>query len=92
MTYFHFNEYDIGFRFFKEYWNKGFATETSLNCLKYGFTELNLNEIVGRAMVQNTASIRVLEKIGMKFKQRFESELHDGVIYHLFKGDLKNNS
>lgn len=86
------DEFDIGFRFFKEYWNKGFATETSLKCLKYGFAELNLNEIVGRAIVQNTASIRVLEKIGMKLKACFESDLYDGVIYHLFKGDLKNNS
>jgi RimJ/RimL family protein N-acetyltransferase len=82
------DEYDIGFRFFKEYWNQGFATETALKCLEYGFKELKLKEIVGRAMVDNTASIRVLEKIGMKFKERFESNLHDGVVYHLSNIDF----
>jgi len=84
------DEYDIGFRFFKEYWNLGFATETALKCLEFGFRELKLAEIVGRAMKENTASIRVLEKIGMKFKENFESDLHNGVIYHLSSSEFEN--
>ncbi len=86
------DEYDIGFRFFKEYWNQGFATETALRCLNFGFADLKLETIVGRAMKVNTASIRVLEKLGMTFKQSFDSDLHDGVIYHLSNTDFKANS
>jgi len=75
------NEYDIGFRFFKEYWNKGYATESSKACLSYGINELKMIEILGRAMKENKASIRVLEKIGLEFKKEFDFEGNIGVIY-----------
>ncbi|MES2629462.1 MAG: GNAT family N-acetyltransferase [Bacteroidota bacterium] len=74
-------EYDIGFRFHKQYWNQGYATETALKCLEYGFTDLGIERIVGRAMKENTGSIKVLEKIGMTFKQYFDFGGNEGVIY-----------
>lgn len=77
------NEYDIGFRFFKNFWNKGFATETAKKCLEYGFDELKIDRIVGRAMKENIGSIKVLEKIGMKFKENFDFEGQSGVLYEL---------
>lgn len=77
------NEYDIGFRFFKNFWNKGFATETAKKCLEYGFDKLKIDRIVGRAMKENIGSIKVLEKIGMKFKENFDFEGQSGVIYEL---------
>jgi RimJ/RimL family protein N-acetyltransferase len=63
------NEFDIGFRFYRKYWNKGFATETAKKCLEFGFDQLKIKRVVGRAMEENTASIKVLEKLGMKFKK-----------------------
>lgn len=77
------NEYDIGFRFYRNYWNKGFATETAKKCLEFGFEKLNIEKIVGRAMKENIASIRVLEKIGMTFIENFDFDGQDGVIYEL---------
>ncbi len=77
------NEYDIGFRFFKNYWNKGFATETAKKCLEYGLDELKIDRIIGRAMKENIGSIKVLEKIGMKFKENFDFEGQSGVLYEL---------
>lgn len=77
------NEFDIGFRFFRNYWNKGFATETAKRCLDYGFKELGVTRIVGRAMKENIASIKVLEKLEMTFKDTFDFDGHDGVIYEL---------
>ena len=77
---------DIGFRFFEEYWNRGFATESSKACIKYGFEKLNLNTIIGRAMQQNTASIRVLEKIGLCFEKEIEFDAcNKGVVYKIEK-------
>ncbi len=58
-------EYDIGFRFFRNYWNKGFATETAKKCIDFGFSILKIEKIVGRAMKENIGSIKVLEKTGM---------------------------
>ncbi len=83
------HEYDIGFRFFREYWNKGFATETAKICIDFGFRELDIAEIVGRAMTENRASIKVLEKIGMTFKQTFDFDGSEGVIYQILKKDYR---
>ena len=82
------NEYDIGFRFYKKHWNKGYATETARECLDYGFKQLHIEKIVGRAMAANIGSIKVLEKLGMNFKERFDFEGKEGVIYEL----VTNNS
>lgn len=75
------NEYDIGFRFYRSYWNKGYATETSKKCLEFGFNELGIEKVVGRAMKENIGSIKVLEKIGIKFKEKFDFEGREGLIY-----------
>ncbi|WP_412476576.1 GNAT family N-acetyltransferase [Flavobacterium sp. TBRC 19031] len=77
------DETDIGFRFFEEYWNRGFATESAKACLKYGFEKLNLKAVVGRAMVENVASIKVLEKLGLKFEREFDFHQHKGLIYRI---------
>lgn len=74
-------EYDIGFRFFKKHWNKGYATESAKACIDYGMNNLKLTEIVGRAMKENQASIKVLEKIGLKYYKDFDFEDNIGVIY-----------
>lgn len=79
------DEVDIGFRFFKKHWNKGFASESAKACIEYGFEKLNLKTIVGRAMEANVASIKVLEKLGMTFVGKFEFHLHDGVLYQIKK-------
>jgi len=86
------DEYDIGFRFFRDYWNRGFATETAERCLGFGLNELGIARIVGRAMKENKASIKVLEKIGMTFKETFDFEGHEGVIYELRNNDYKKRS
>ena len=58
---------DIGFRFFRDQWGKGYATEAAKATLVYGFEQLGLERIIGRAARENTASLRVLEKLGMDY-------------------------
>lgn len=80
------DETDIGFRFFENHWNKGFATESARACQHYGFEKLNLKSIIGRAMAENKASIKVLEKLGMHFEKEFDFENHRGLIYRIENG------
>lgn len=61
------DEIDLGYRLVQRTWGQGFATEAASQTLHYGFNTLNLKLITGRAHIENLASIKVLEKIGMKF-------------------------
>ncbi len=80
---------DLGFRFFKKFWNKGYATETARASLEYGFNKLGLTEIIGRAVPQNVASIRVLEKLNMKFWKHDVCEgIENTVYYRINKSDF----
>ena len=64
-----FDKIDLGYRFLPEYWGKGYATEASRAILKYRFEELGLERIIAIAMKENKASMRVMEKVGMKFEK-----------------------
>jgi [ribosomal protein S5]-alanine N-acetyltransferase len=50
----------------RPYWGRGYATEAARAVVQYGFEELRLGRIYATAMTRNPASIRVLEKIGMR--------------------------
>lgn len=61
------NLIDIGFRFFRNEWGKGYATESARAVLEFGFYNLKITQIIGRVSKDNKASINVLEKLGMNF-------------------------
>ena len=58
-------EVEVGYRFLKEHWGRGYATESALASLAFGFEELGLDRIVAVALESNAASRRVLEKCDM---------------------------
>lgn len=58
---------DLGYRFLKNSWGKGYATEAAWHTLDYGFRNLYIDIITGRAHIENVASQKVLKKIGMKY-------------------------
>ena len=61
------DEIDLGYRLLQNAWGKGYATEAAQHTLDHGFSVLDLQLITGRAHVENIASIKVMEKIGMQF-------------------------
>jgi RimJ/RimL family protein N-acetyltransferase len=61
------NEVDLGYRFMKQYWGKGCATEAAFASVKYGFEKLNLGIITGRAEPENIAFCKVLENCGLVY-------------------------
>ena len=61
------DEIDLGYRLMQKAWGKGFATESAQYTLDHGFKNLDLKLITGRAHIENLASIKVLEKIGMDY-------------------------
>jgi [ribosomal protein S5]-alanine N-acetyltransferase len=61
------NEIDLGYRFKKDSWGKGYASEAALHALQYGLETLHIETITGRAHIDNIASLKILEKIGMSY-------------------------
>lgn len=60
-----FSYFDVGYRFHPDYWGNGFATESAIASLKFGFNVMNYTEICAAADQANVASNRILQKIGM---------------------------
>lgn len=84
------DETDIGFRLFKRYWNKGYATEAAQSCIGLGFDRFGLQTLIGRAMKEHSASVRVLEKLGMDFEKEFDFYRgHAGLIYRIDKQNFR---
>jgi len=57
---------ELGYWIGVPYWGQGFATEAATAVLAFGFEKLRLNRIYAAHFAGNTASQRVLEKIGMR--------------------------
>jgi len=80
-----FNYHDLGYRFSKKYWGKGYATESAMAARDYAFNVLKLSEIIGIADVNNLGSIHVLEKTGLKRISLFD---YQGIKHHWM--EMKN--
>lgn len=78
---------DLGYRLMKRWWGRGIATEASEVCLKFGFEQLGLSQIVARAMGPNLASIAVMKKLGMQYLRAEEFDQHSGVLYGIERAD-----
>lgn len=74
------NETDVGYRFLPEYWGQGYAVETAKACIEYGFYK-GLTRIVARVHKENFRSIRVSEKLNMKYEKDL---MYDGVPWMNF--------
>lgn len=57
----------IGWWIDSDYWGHGYATEVGRACIEYGMKYLHLNRIDAIVRVDNVASRKVLEKIGMNY-------------------------
>jgi RimJ/RimL family protein N-acetyltransferase len=57
---------NLGYRFSPEAWSHGYATELATATLKIAFEELRMPEVFALIRPANTASIRVVTKLGMQ--------------------------
>lgn len=70
------NEVDVGYRLLPEFWGQGIAVETATACCTYGFRVAGLKRIVARIHKENSRSVRVAEKMSMKYEKDL---LYNGV-------------
>jgi [ribosomal protein S5]-alanine N-acetyltransferase len=65
------NVVDLGYMLGLENWGKGYATEIALALIDAAFFDLRADRVISTVDVNNGASIRVLEKIGMRWEAVF---------------------
>ena len=67
---------ELFYVFGRAHWGKGLATEAATAILRYGFEELGFERIVAVTRHGNSASMTVMEKIGLKYEKEVN---HSGV-------------
>jgi [ribosomal protein S5]-alanine N-acetyltransferase len=76
---------EIGYVISPEYWGKGLTPEASRELIRFGFEKMDLVRIQARCFVENIASQRVMEKVGMSF----EGIIRNGMLVKGQHWDLK---
>ncbi|MBV8635457.1 MAG: GNAT family N-acetyltransferase [Burkholderiaceae bacterium] len=74
-------ETDIGYRFVRDAWGKGYATESASVLMQQCMQEFGLRRVIGLAYRQNTGSTKVLQKLGLVYEREIEL---DGATLDLF--------
>ena len=84
---------DLGFTFAAEYQGKGYASEAVRGLLEYLFVERELHRVSAEADARNTASARLLERVGFTREglrlsnSWFKGEWTDDVLFGLLRDD-----
>jgi RimJ/RimL family protein N-acetyltransferase len=65
---------EIGWWLARSHWGRGLATEAARSALHDGFERAQLPRVTSVAYVENTASIRIMRKLGLEFETGFESD------------------
>lgn len=60
---------DVGFAFLPAFWSMGFAFEAASAVLDYGRDVLGICRILAIALPENSSSIKLLEKLGLRFER-----------------------
>jgi RimJ/RimL family protein N-acetyltransferase len=82
------SEVEVDFVLARDHWGKGYATEAAKAALAYGFEVLKLDRIIALAKPENTASRRVIEKIGMQYIRNAKYWDITCAYYHILKTEL----
>jgi ribosomal-protein-alanine N-acetyltransferase len=75
---------ELGYRFFPEFWGIGLATEAGRASIDFARVDLGLKRLVAMVHPANTASARVLEKLGFSIERQLRYSGLPGVDVNLF--------
>ncbi len=68
--------FEIGWTLARHAWGKGYATEGGRAALEYGFRQLDQRHVISTIHPENTASIKVAERLGERFERK--ARMFDG--------------
>lgn len=76
---------DIGFAFLEEHEGKGYAYEAAKKIMDAGINEFDIKKVSAITLPENSSSIKLIEKLGLKFKEvvRIPNDTEDLNLYEL---------
>jgi len=90
-------EWEIGWAIHPQEWGKGFATEAAQCMLDFAFRDLGAHRIIASCHADNTASVRVMEKLAMTKEGHLRNTLRwhgtwsDELIFSILDRERKND-
>lgn len=84
-------EVELGYGLARRAWGRGLTTEAALASVRYGFEEKSAARIVAVAIPANTASRRVMEKVGMGYVRPAFHYGTDVVYYSIAREDYRRD-
>lgn len=90
-------EWEVGWAVHPDEWGHGYATEAARHAIDWAFRQLNVHRVVAYCHAGNTASVRVMEKLGMHCDGRLRETrwLHgawwDEYVYAILEKDWRSD-
>jgi ribosomal-protein-alanine N-acetyltransferase len=78
-------EVEVAYLLAKEVWGQGLGTEAARALVEYGFGRLRLQRLICLIDRENLASIRVAEKIGMRFEKEGRDDKGPFLLYSMHR-------
>lgn len=91
-------EAELGYELNPNHWGQGFATEAAGAMVEFAFRQLGLQRVTSWCIADNTASARVLERLGFQMQRRlpnveyFKGSWRDTLHYTLASGEWRHPS
>jgi ribosomal-protein-alanine N-acetyltransferase len=70
-----FQTWELGYIFNPAFHNRGYASESASGLVQYGFMHFGIHRVIAHCNPENTASWKVLEKIGMRREGYFRKNV-----------------
>jgi RimJ/RimL family protein N-acetyltransferase len=81
-------EPELWYELTRKAWGRGLATEAARASVRYAFEEAGMERVIACADAPNTASLRVMEKIGMKYLGNINPSTPEVPYFALYREDF----
>ena len=78
-------EPELWYELTQKVWGRGIATEAARACVRYALVEAGMERVIAGADVPNTASLRVIEKLGMKYLGNINARAPEEPYFALYR-------
>ena len=81
-------EAELWYELTQKVWGRGIATEAAWACVQYAFEEVDMERVIAGADAPNSASLRVIEKLGMSYLGNINPSSPEEPYFVLYREDF----